>query len=115
MTASPPTEEEVSRAKQAILNSFVFNVDTKRKVLNQQLQLELYGYPLDWLSRYRQGIEAVTTAEVRAAAARHLTPERLAIVVVGPKEGTDRPLSDFGPVTTLDLTIPGAPARPGRQ
>lgn len=110
MTASPPDKEEVDKAKRSILNSFVFRVDTRRKVLNQLLRLEYFGYPLDWLSRYRQGIEAVTVEQVRQAAADHLKPERFAIVVVGPKEGTDRPLSAFGPVTTLDIAIPGAPA-----
>jgi zinc protease len=110
MTASPPDAEEVDGAKRALLNSFVFRADTRREVLDQQLRLEYFGYPLDWLSRYRRGIEAVTAGEVRQAAADHLKPERFAIVVVGPKEGTDRPLSAFGPVTTLDITIPGAPA-----
>jgi len=113
MVAKPPSDEEVAKAKQSILNSFVFNSDSPRKVLQQQLTFEYYGYPLDWLSRYRQGIEAVTTAEVRAAAAKHLRPGEFAILVVGPPEGRDRPLTDFGPVTAVDITIPEPPA-PGR-
>jgi len=116
MVAQPPSDEEVAKAKQSILSSFVFNSDSRRKILNQQLTFEHFGYPLDWLSRYRDGIEAVTTAQVREAAARHLRPQELAILVVGPKEGRDRPLSDFGPVTALDITIPEPPAAgaPGR-
>jgi zinc protease len=106
MTAQPPTPEEVERARQAILNSYVFNADSKRKVLTQQLNYEYYGYPLDWLSRYRQGIEGVTVEQVRTAAAKYLHPEEFAIVVVGPKEGTDKPLSTYGPVTPVDITIP---------
>ena len=108
MTASPPTEEEVAKAKAAILNSHVFSSDSKRKVLNHRMRAEYYGYPLDWLERYRKGIEGVTVEEVRAAAVKHLVPERFAIVVVGPSEGTDRPLSAFGPVTPLDIAVPGA-------
>jgi zinc protease len=111
MTANPPTPQEVELAKQAILNSFVFNADSKRKVLSQQLNFEFYGYPADWLERYRRGIEAVTLEQVRAAAAKYLHPEQLAIVVVGPKEGTDKPLATFGPVTTLDVTIAPPPSR----
>ena len=113
MVAKPPSDEEVAKAKQSILNSFVFNSDSPRKVLQQQLTFEYYGYPLDWLSRYRRGIEAVTTAQVRAAAAKHLRPGEFAILVVGPPEGRDRPLTDFGPVTAVDITIPEPPA-PGR-
>ncbi|MGH9360707.1 MAG: M16 family metallopeptidase, partial [Thermoanaerobaculia bacterium] len=110
MVAQPPDDEEVAKAKQSILNSFVFNSDSRRKVLQQQLTFEYYGYPLDWLSRYRRGIEAVTTAEVRAAAAKRLRPGEFAIMVVGPPEGRDRPLTDFGPVTAVDITIPEPPA-----
>jgi zinc protease len=106
-TTQPPTEEEVEKARQSLLNSFIFNADTPRKVLGQQLSLELYGYPLDWLSRYRAGLEAVTPAQVRDAAIRHLHPDDFAVLVVGPAEGRDRPLTDFGKVTNVDLAIPG--------
>lgn len=105
MRTRPPSAEEVDRAKQGILGSFIFNVDSRRKVLGQQLTLELFGYPLGWLSRYRAGIEAVTVEQVRAAAVRHLRPEDFTIFVVGPAEGRDRPLTDFGKVTQVDVTI----------
>ena len=115
MTSAPPTEEEVQKGKQALLNSFIFQADSKRKVLGQQLNFEFFGYPLDWLSRYRKGIEAVTVAEVRAAAAKYIHPDQFAILVVGPTEGTDKPLSAYGKVTPIDVTIarPTAPAPPG--
>jgi len=101
----PPTAEEVDKAKQGLLASFIFSVDSKREVLAQQLALELFGYPLDWLARYRAGIEAVTVEQVRDAAARHLRPDDFSILVVGPAEGRDRPLTDFGKVTPVDVTI----------
>jgi zinc protease len=106
-TTQPPTEEEVEKARQRLLNSFVFNADTPRKVLGQQLLLEISGYPLDFYARYRAGLEAVTPAQVRDAALRHLHPGDFALVVVGPAAGRDRPLTDFGTVTNVDLTIPG--------
>ncbi|HYG61795.1 MAG TPA: pitrilysin family protein [Thermoanaerobaculia bacterium] len=109
----PPTDEEVAKAKQGLLNSFVFRSDSPRRVLASLLNYEAYGYPLDWLTRYPKGIEAVTAEQVRQAAARHLRPEEFAILVVGPAEGQDRPLTDFGKVTPVELTAPGAPpARP---
>jgi zinc protease len=105
----PPTDQEVQRSKRGLLDSFVFRVDSKRKVMNQALLLELYGYPPDWLARYRAGIEAVTPAQVRDAAARHLHPQDFAILVVGPAEGRDRPLTDFGKVTPVDITLAQPP------
>ena len=105
LTTQPPTAEEVAKAKQAILSSFVFESDSTRKILGQQLRYEYYGYPLDWLERYQAGIEAATVEQVRAAAAEHVHPERFAILVVGPGQGMDRPLADFGEVRPVDITI----------
>jgi zinc protease len=112
MKERPPTDEEVANAKESILNAFVFRMDTTDEILNQRLLLEFFRYPADWVERYRAGIEAVTPQQVRDAAARHLRPADFSIVVVGPSAGMDRPLSDFGPVTRLDIAIPGAPAPP---
>jgi zinc protease len=109
MVTEEITDQEVAKAKQSILSSFVFNFDSPRKILGQQLTYEYYGYPLDWISRYRKGIESVTPAQVRAAAAEYLHPDDFAIVVVGPSEGMDRDLADFGEVTKVDISI-AAPA-----
>ena len=106
ISANPPTEAEVERARRGLLDSFIFRVDSRRAVMNQQLALELHGYPQDWLQRYRSGIESVTPAQVRDAAARHLRPGEFTIVVVGPAEGRDRPLADFGKVTPVDISLP---------
>lgn len=105
LSTRPPTPEEVAKSKQGLLSSFIFNVDSKREVLLQQLQLEYFGYPLDWLSRYRAGIDAVTVDQVRQAAVRYFHPESFTIFVVGPAAGRDRPLTDFGKVTQVDVTI----------
>ena len=55
--AEPPTAVEIDRAKQSILNSFIFNSATTEQVLGQQVTYEYYGLPTDWLERYRAGIE----------------------------------------------------------
>jgi len=110
-TTQPPTEEEVAKARQSLLSSFIFTADTPRKVMSQQLSLEVYGYPLDWLARYRAGLEAVTPAQVREAAVRHLHPDDFSILVVGTGEGRDRPLTDFGKVTMVDMTLAARPPR----
>jgi hypothetical protein len=106
LVAKPPTDEEVEKAKAGILNSFVFNSDSTLEILNQQLTYEYYGYPLDWQQRYRAGIEAVTTAQVREAAKKYVSPDKFAILVVGPSKGMDKDLATYGKVTQLDISIP---------
>lgn len=106
MTSEPPTEVEVRKAKDGILNSFIFRSDSRSEILGQQLTYEYYGYPLDWLSRYQKGIEGATLAQVRQAAEKYLHPDQFAILVVGPAEGRDKPLSTYGQVTEVDISIP---------
>ncbi|HKZ33387.1 MAG TPA: pitrilysin family protein [Vicinamibacteria bacterium] len=111
LVRAPATADELARAKDAILNSFVFNFDTKQEVMAERMLYEFYGYPLDFLERYRAGIEKVTTDDVARVARAHVHKDKLALLVVGKAPDFDRPLAGFGPVATLDIAIPeGAPA-----
>jgi zinc protease len=107
LKTSPATPEELTKAKEAILNSFVFRFDSKEKVLRERMTYELYGYPADFLEKYRAGIEKVTQQDVARVAHQYVHKDQLAVLVVGKAADFDRPLDSFGPVTTLDITIPG--------
>jgi zinc protease len=102
----PATDEELKRAKDSILNSFVFRFDSRDKVLGEKMLYAFYGYPADFLERYRTGIEKVTAEDVARAARKYVRREAVAVLVVGKAADFDRPLSSFGPVTTIDVTIP---------
>ncbi len=102
----PPTAEELQRARESLLNSFIFRVDSRAKVLFEKMTYEFYGYPLDFLERYPAAIEKVTAADVARAAQKYVDRGKLAVLVVGKAADFDRPLSSFGPVTTIDVTIP---------
>ena len=102
----PPTAEELQRARESLLNSFIFRVDSRAKVLFEKMTYEFYGYPLDFLERYPAAIEKVTAADVARAAQKYVDKGKLAVLVVGKAADFDRPLSSFGPVTTIDVTIP---------
>ncbi len=103
---NPGTAEELAKAKDALLNSFIFRFDTKEKVLRERMLYEFYGYPADFLERYRAGIEKVTLADVARVAHFYVHKDRLAVLVVGKASDFERPLSSFGPVATLDISIP---------
>jgi zinc protease len=110
MVDDPPTNQEVAKAKASILNSFVFSVDSPAKVLGKYLTYEYYGYPSTWLREFRQGIDRVTTAEVRSAAQKHLRPKEFAILVVGPRTGTKPALTRYDHIQELDIQIAEPPA-----
>jgi zinc protease len=105
---SPPSEEELSLAKNSILNSFVFRFDSREKIVRQLMEYAYHGYPADFLERYRKGIEAVTADDVLQAARRNIKPERLVVLAVGKtSEFRDKlPALGLGSLETVDITIP---------
>ena len=96
LKTQPFTEEELKRAKDQVLNSFIFSYDSVDKVLNEQAKLEFYGYPLDYLEKYRAAVEKVTTADLDRVAKKYIDPSKLAILVVGNSSEFGTPLSTLG-------------------
>jgi len=105
----PITDDEIKRAKDSILNSFIFNFDTPDKVLHERMAYEFYGYPLNFLEQYHAGIEKATATEVNRVALKYLHKDQLAVLVVGNPKDFDKQLSELGPVTNIDITIPPPP------
>jgi len=106
MDKEPATEADLRRAKDSILNAFIFRVDSKDKILSERMTYEYYNFPPDWLERYRAGIEKVTLADVARVAKQYVHPDKLATLVVGNSSEFGKGLSTLGQVTTLDITIP---------
>lgn len=106
MIDSPATAAELSLAKESILNAYVFTMDTREKALQQQVLLELYGFPPDYFVKYPSLIEKVTAEDVARVAKTYLHPDQLAVLVVGNEKDFEKPLSTLGTVTPIDITIP---------
>jgi zinc protease len=105
----PPTPVELQNAKDQVMNSWVFHFDSPAKILRQQATLAFFGYPPDFIEKYRDGVEKVTAADVTRVANKYIHPSKLAILVVGNEAQFGTPLSTLGPVKTLDITIPMPP------
>jgi zinc protease len=112
LAKNPISEAEIKIAKDAILNGFVFNLDSPDKILRERMTYEFYGYPADYLERFRTGVEKVTAADVARVASKYLIKDKLAVLVVGKPAEFDKPLSSLGPVTNVDITIPPPPGEP---
>jgi zinc protease len=111
LKTKPFTEEELQKAKDQLLNSFIFQYDSKEKVLAAKMRLEFYGYPPDFLEKYRAGIEKVTTADLSRVAKKYVDPSKLAVLVVGNVSEFGTPLTalGMGQPQPLDITIPMPP------
>ena len=105
----PITDDEIKRAKDSILNAFIFRLDSPDKILGERVTYEYYGYPPDWLDKYEAEIRKVTAADVNRVAAKYLHRDQLAVLVVGNTKEFDKPLSSLGAVKEIDITIPPPP------
>jgi zinc protease len=112
LKTDPPTPDELRKAKDQVLNSFIFRYDSPDKTLNEQVALAFYGYPKDFLEKYKTGIEAVTSADVARVANKYIDPSKLAVLVVGNQPQITPAVDSLGKVTALDITIPPPPAQP---
>lgn len=107
LQATPITATELAYAKDSILNSFVFNFQQPEQTLSRLMRYEYFGYPLDFLFRYQQGVKATTIADVQRVARTYLKPEDIITLVVGNAKAIQPPLTALKqPVTPVDITIP---------
>ena len=112
ITREPVTPEELTAARDAVQNSFVFNFEQPSSVAFRAGFYEMAGYPQDFLQRYQKAIGGVTAASMLAAAQRQIEPEKLVTVVVGKEAEFDRPLDSLGlPVERVDISIPPPPSK----
>ena len=109
LATNPISDEEIKRSKDSILNSFVFNLDSPEKVLRERMSYEFYGYPADFLERFRAGVDGVTKEDVQRVVTKYLHKDQLAVLVVGNPADFGQPLEMLGPVTNVDITIPPPP------
>jgi zinc protease len=108
LKTEPFTEAEITKAKANILNSWIFNFDSKEEVLAEKMLYEFYGYPLDTLEKFRQGVEKTTVADVNRVVDKYIDERKFAVLVVGRAADFDEPLSTFGKVNVIDVAIPTA-------
>jgi zinc protease len=81
--ANGPTEADLRDAKASLVGGFPLRIDSNRKLLNEWALIGFYRLPERWLADFPARIERVTLADIRAAFARRVPPERFVTVVVG--------------------------------
>lgn len=81
--ANGPTEAELKAAKDNLIGGFALRLDSNRKLLDNVVGIAWNGLPLDYLDTWTQRVDSLTTAEIKAAFARKLQPERMVTVVLG--------------------------------
>ncbi|MDM0120697.1 M16 family metallopeptidase [Variovorax arabinosiphilus] len=83
--AEGPTEAELKAAKDNLIGGFPLLLDSNRKLLGNVSNIAWNDLPLDYLDTWTARMNAVTVADIKAAFARKLQPDRMVTVVVGAK------------------------------
>ena len=112
MREAPPSQEELDQARDAYLNSFVFNFDSKREILSRLMTYEHYGYEPDFLQSLVDAMGEITPEDVHRVSQEYLHPSEAHVMVLGRRsdfEGDLSTLADNGTVNTIDISIPTSP------
>jgi zinc protease len=80
----PVGEDEMEETRSYMLGVFPYTVQSIGDLARRLADLALYQLPDDHFDRYLRGVASLTRADLQEAARRHLHPDRLAIVAVGP-------------------------------
>lgn len=103
----PVSDAELTEAKDAFVNAFVFSFANSSSIVARLIDLEYDGLPRDWLLQLRDKIVRLTKDDVLRVAQRVLDPTRLHILAVGSPQGLSKALSGFGDVREIKLPPEG--------
>ncbi|MEJ2200056.1 MAG: pitrilysin family protein [Desulfuromonadaceae bacterium] len=102
MRQRPVSAEELQLAKDSLINSFVFAFTDTHQIVTQQMRIDYFHYPQDYLQTYQEKIAAVTVADVLRVARDYLHPDEQNLVLVGASADFEVPVESFGlPVKTV--------------
>lgn len=87
--SAPPTPEEMEGAKAALRGGVIASCETSEGLLGLLFLCERFGLGFDYPRRYLAAVEGVSADEVVRVARKHLHPEALVEVVVGPEKAAD--------------------------
>ncbi|CDS51177.1 FIG015287: Zinc protease [Polaromonas sp. CG9_12] len=81
--ASGPTEAELKAAKDNLVGGFALRIDSNRKLLGNLAGIAWNDLPLDYLDTWTQQVEKVSVADIKAAFARKVQPDKMVTVILG--------------------------------
>ncbi|MEO7885887.1 pitrilysin family protein [Polaromonas sp.] len=81
--ANGPLETELKAAKDNLVGGFALRIDSNRKLLDNVSSIAWNDLPLNYLDTWTQQVDKVTVADIKAAFARKLQPEKMVTVILG--------------------------------
>ena len=91
----PVTQAELDYNKQSVIRSYPAGFETVDQIAGQLASSVVYNLPENYFADYISRINAVTLADVNRVANKYLTPDKLAIVVVGDRKTIEPGLKEI--------------------
>jgi len=88
---NPPTEEEITQAKDALINNFIFSCESPQQILMQHMMIAFDNLPSDFYSTMPQRLQAVTQNDIQRVAHKWLKPDAMTILILGNAHKFDTP------------------------
>jgi len=101
MDAQPPTLEQVEAAKSRLITAMGERLRNMEATDDLMLEIESYGLGRDYVVRFAERVNAVTPADIQAAARALLRPEGMAIVLSGPAGQLEGDAKRLGSVNVI--------------
>lgn len=94
-------EQELAEAQSYYVGHFPLGLETPRHIGSRVVSMDLYNLGWDYLQRYRERIQEVTLKSAQQAAQKHLQPDSLVALVVGPADQCSKDLEGLGPLEII--------------
>lgn len=96
MKQEGPTEPEVAAAVTHLAGQYAINFQSASDIAGAVLAAELHGFNADYVRNYPMSLAAVNAPSATKAAAAHLHPEAVAMVLVGDAKALEPQLKQRG-------------------
>jgi len=81
--SQPVSQKEITDAKAFLTGVFPIRLETQEGLIDQLVQIRMFGLPENYLDTYRDKVQAVTVEQIREVAERYVKPDQATIVIVG--------------------------------
>ena len=79
----PVSEKEIGDAKSYLTGVFPIRLETQEGLIDQLVQIKMFGLPDNYLEIYRNKIQEVTIEQVQEVARKYVKPDEAAFVIIG--------------------------------
>ncbi len=101
LQSEPPDAKELENTVSYFLGSYASTRETSQQVANEIWSLRVVGLPDDYPQQLMSAVSSTTAEMCINVAKKHVKPEQLTIVIVGPAQTLKNDLEKIAPVTVV--------------